>query len=162
MWGRLFLVVFSCFGVTSSWTFGESSTFISPPATGGKLETIHWFNTYDAALHQAAVQKKPVLILFTGTSWCPACKKLEKEVLTHSRFGSQVADQFIFLKADFRAHSGDKFFSSPFYQLLEKYQVQYFPTFVVVDSQGEELFRVDYQPGGVDDYTKKLLSGIKK
>lgn len=159
---QLFLVLFLLFGATYSWAFGESSSFVSPPITEGKLETIHWFNTYDAALHQAAVQKKPVLILFTGTSWCPACKKLEKEVLTHPRFGSQVADQFIFLKADFRAHSGDKFFSSPFYQLLEKYQVQYFPTFVVVNSQGEELFRVDYQPGGVEDYTKKLLSGRKK
>ena len=107
------------------------------------------------------MQKQPGVVLLTGAAWCPACKKLEKEVLIQPHFAAQVADAFVFFKADFRTHSGDKFVASPFYQLLEKYKVQYFPTFVGVDHKGEELFRVDYQSGGVDVYVKELLRGGK-
>ncbi len=159
---QVFAVLLFLLETVPAWVLGDVPSAVTTHPMVGKRETIHWFNTYDAALHQAEVQKKPLLILFTGTAWCPACKKLEKEVLTQPQFASQVADQFIFLKADFRTHSGDKFLSSPFYQLLDQYKVQYFPTFVAVDSKGEELFRVDYQSGGVDVYVKELLQGQKK
>ena len=149
------------FGMMTSHSFGQESSVVSTHTASGKQETIHWFNTYEAALHQAQVQKKPLLILFTGTAWCPACKKLEKEVLVQPHFAAQVANAFVFLKADFRTHSGDKFLASPFYELLEKYKVQYFPTFVGVDQKGDELFRVDYQSGGVDVYVKELLQGAR-
>ncbi|MGB1930549.1 MAG: thioredoxin family protein, partial [Mariniblastus sp.] len=40
--------------------------------------------TEDAAkaIQQAQAENKDVIFLFTGSDWCPPCKKLEKEVLS--------------------------------------------------------------------------------
>lgn len=122
--------------------------------------SIHWFKTYDAAAAAAEAGQKPIFILFTGTNWCPACQKLERDVISKPEFARAVGDKFVFLKAEFASHSGDGFFSSPFYELSQNYQVQYFPTLIVVNPKGKQLFSIDYQAGGPEFYAGELLKKL--
>ena len=46
----------------------------------------NWLTNYDAALKQAAKEKKAILVLFTGSDWCPPCMQLERKILSHKDF----------------------------------------------------------------------------
>ena len=45
-----------------------------------------WGTDYPAALTQAASSKKPILLEFTGSDWCPPCMKLTKTVFEQPVF----------------------------------------------------------------------------
>ena len=55
-----------------------------------------WVTDYDAALEQAAKEKKTVLVLFTGSDWCGWCKKLHKDTLDQAAF-KKFADKKLVL-----------------------------------------------------------------
>ena len=55
-----------------------------------------WVTDYDAALVQAAKEKKSVLVLFTGSDWCGWCKKLHKDTLDQAAF-KKFADKKLIL-----------------------------------------------------------------
>lgn len=125
---------------------------------------INWATSYEDALSKSKATSKPVLILFTGSTWCHACKKLENDVIRSPNFSNQVANKFVFLKADFVDASQEGMSRSPFKSLLDRYQVKFFPTMVVVDGEGRQLFIVNYQAGGsgpeayVQELNQKLQS----
>ena len=48
-----------------------------------------------AAVEEATEQDKDILLLFTGSDWCPPCKKLESEVFSQQEFLDGVSDQFV-------------------------------------------------------------------
>lgn len=81
----------------------QPANFSSPYAQSRPAysQRIHWLDHYDTATSQARQTSQPILILFTGTNWCPACIKLEKQVLSNSRFAQALADRLIFLKQSF-------------------------------------------------------------
>lgn len=136
--------------------FGQTKA--SPSTLNNQVSNqIEWFQDYSTALNKAKESSKPVLILFTGTAWCPACIKLEREVLRNNYFIQSIAPEFVFLKAEFPDSSLNGMNRSPYKQLLDNYQVDTFPTMVIVDSTGKKLFSVDYQNGGVSAYVQKLL-----
>ena len=64
--------------------------------------SLTWLTNYEEAVNQARTQNKPLLLFFTGTGWCGACARLEKEALNTPEFAQIVAyNQFIFVKVDF-------------------------------------------------------------
>lgn len=117
---------------------------------------IYWHKNFDEALAQARDQNKRVVILFTGSTWCPACIKLENEVLSKFAFARAVGNNFVFLKAEFNDYSESGMHNSPYRSLMERYGVEAYPTFVVVDSSGKLLYKVNYQPGGPAAYAQAL------
>jgi thiol:disulfide interchange protein len=119
--------------------------------------SIHWIKNYSEAVAISQSHSKPIAILFTGTGWCPACMKLEREVLGDPEFVRAVGQQFIFLKADFSDPSPEGMNNSPYKPLLDHYQIQAFPTIVVINSNGELLYKVNYQSGGHHIYVEELL-----
>lgn len=141
-----------------------TTTQASPALAKG----INWTTNYADAQRKSMEGAKPILILFTGTNWCPACMKLEREVLTNPRFANGVANSFVFMKAEFTDPSDAAITRSPYKQLLDRYNIEAFPSIVVTDAQGIQLFTVDYQEGGPDvyvrDLTKKLAAvpGVKQ
>lgn len=123
---------------------------------------IEWQSDYNGAVALSQRTSKPIVILFTGTTWCPACIQLEKNVLTKPEFANGVGDKFIFLKAEFPRNSADAMGSSPHKFLVDRYHVDRFPTIIVVDAGGQELFRVNYQSGGPDTYINELISKLNQ
>lgn len=135
---------------------GKSAPAAVPSAPSGVLK---WVNTYSEAVAQSQSTGKPIVILFTGTNWCPACMKLEKEVLKSSEFAQMVGQKFIFLKAEFPDYSNVA--ASPFKTLLDRYGIEAFPTIVVVNASGQQLYTVNYREGGARAYAQELLQKLK-
>lgn len=77
---------------------------------------------------------RPTLIRFTA-DWCPPCQIMKREVFALP----QLADQ---IETHYRPVSVD--LSHPFpgaQDLLARYGVQYFPTFIILSPQGTETAR---------------------
>ena len=121
-----------------------------------KTTEIDWCETYTDSSRLSKEQSKPLLILFTGTSWCPACIKLEKEILQKPEFIQGVADNFIFYKAEFNDPSPEGLNSTPDSVLLDRYQITAFPTMVIVNEDGKQLFTINYKPNTPDSYVREI------
>ena len=122
-----------------------------------------WTDDYDAALRWATAQKKLVLVDFSGSDWCGWCKKLDKEVFDTDEFRAGAKDKYILLMIDtprdqsLLSETAKK--QNP--ELVKKYRVEGFPTVLLLDAQGEELFRTGYEKGGPVKYLKMLEEEVK-
>ncbi len=132
--------------------------YSTPPA--GVSNSINWYRNYSDAVATSQSTSKPILILFTGTNWCPACMKLERQVLTRPEFSQAVGQRFVFLKAEFPDYSEDAVLRSPYKPLLDRYNVDAFPTMVIVNANGQKLYTVNYRDGGPQAYTQELLQKL--
>ena len=122
-----------------------------------------WLDDYDAALKKAAAENKHVVIDFSGSDWCGWCKRLDKEVFATDEFRKGAAEKYVLLMVD---SPSDKSLLTPEAaknnpKLVEKFNVNGFPTVVVLDSKGEEVMRTGYQAGGPEKYLKMLDEEIR-
>lgn len=116
-----------------------------------------WVTRYEEAVQLGKESNKPILILFTGTTWCPACRVLEREVLTHPQFIKDVSQKFIFLKIEFTSAPS----ASPLKALADRYGVRVYPTIVVINPDGTRLFVVNYKQGRAGEYSRELLGQLQ-
>jgi thiol:disulfide interchange protein len=123
---------------------------------------INWLRSYSEAVALSQSTSKPIAILFTGTGWCPACMKLERTVLTHPEFAQAVGQKFVFLKAEFPDYSEPAVMASPYKPLLDRYGVNAFPTIVVINANGQQLYTVNYREGGAQAYAQELLQKLNR
>lgn len=122
-----------------------------------------WLDDYDAALKKAAAENKHVVIDFSGSDWCGWCKRLDEEVFATDEFRKGAAEKYVLLMVD---SPRDKSLLTPEAaknnpKLVEKFNVEGFPTVVVLDSKGEEVMRTGYQAGGPEKYLKMLDEEIR-
>src|SRR5688572_31835841 len=59
-----------------------SAFFVFALALTLRAHSGDWLTDIEAAKKKAAAENKPILALFTGSDWCPACIKWEKEVFS--------------------------------------------------------------------------------
>ncbi len=59
-----------------------------------------WYTDYNQAKAVAKQENKPIVILFTGSDWCPPCKALRAEVLPNKIF-RDLAENVVLVIADF-------------------------------------------------------------
>lgn len=110
----------------------------------------------NARLRQAA-ENKPILILFTGSDWCPACKRLKREVFMTEAFGTYADSNLILLEVDFPRHP-----PLPDTQrrandaLAQAYHVTYYPTVILQDSRGQVTSPIPYGGDGASGFLAKL------
>lgn len=123
---------------------------------------VNWLRSYSEAVALSQSTSKPIVILFTGTGWCPACMKLEREVISHPEFSKEVGQKFVFLKAEFPDYSESAVMASPYKPLLDRYGVEAFPTMVVVNANGHKLYTVNYRNGGPRVYAQELLQMLNQ
>ncbi len=71
-----------------------SVAFAAPPSKD-------WFVDYAAAVEKAKAENKPLLVLTTGSDWCPYCIKLEKDVLKSKSFKELAKKSFVLVYLDF-------------------------------------------------------------
>ncbi len=92
-----------------------------------------WFEgTVEAAYAKAKAEKKPIL-LYWGAVWCPPCNELKNEVFAKPRFAELMAPMLaVYL-------DGDSFDAQSW---AEKLKVSGYPTVLVLDSSGKEVWRL--------------------
>lgn len=104
-----------------------------------------WLTKMDKAQEQAKETGLPILLLFTGTEWCPYCIKLEKEVFAESAFETFANQNLVLLKLDFGP--GGAASSKKDEALQKEYGVKGFPTYFLVDAEGNKLAQGGYSAG---------------
>ena len=137
-------------------------------ALAGALSTFaaevgHWKTDLPAAQTEAQKDKKLVLMDFTGSDWCGWCIKMKKETLDQKAFLDYAAKSLVLVEVDFpnkKSQSADLRKANK--ALQDKYGVQGFPTYVVIDGSGKELGRqVGYLKGGPQAFIDQI-EGWKK
>lgn len=102
---------------------------------------LDWIPTYDEALERSKIEKKPVLIYFTGSDWCGPCILLDKELFHTEKFKQLSDEALLLLEVDSPRNqtllSQDKISENLY--LKNKYKVQSFPTLVFVNHKGKKI-----------------------
>ena len=109
-----------------------------------------WSDDYKAALATAAKEKKNVLLDFTGSDWCGWCIKLKKETFDQPAFKDYADKNLVLVEIDFpQGKSQGPEVKKQNDALQQQYQVQGFPTLVLLDPQGKVIKQKSgYIPGG--------------
>jgi thiol:disulfide interchange protein len=109
---------------------------------------------------RAAEAKKPILLEFTGSDWCPPCKMMDKQVFSTEAFQKFAGSNLIFVKLDFpQAKPQTDEIKARNEALAKKFNVEGFPTVVLLSPEGKELAReVGYMGGGAEEF----ISWVKK
>ena len=123
-----------------------------------------WLTDVPKALDRAKAEKKVVLLDFTGSDWCGWCKRFDKEVFSTTEFKEYATKNLVLVEVDFpnqkklgpelkKANDG----------LKNKYNVNGFPTLVVLNGEGREIGRqVGYLEGGPKAFIAMLETFKKK
>lgn len=120
---------------------------VDPPLLGSRGGVVRadeaidsaWHTSYEAALAEAEASGRPVLVLFTGSDWCPHCKTLEKNVLESSQFREWFPARVVLLKIDLPQHGISDAVRAERSRVCIKYGVRNFPTVLVLGPDGTKL-----------------------
>jgi len=125
---------------------------------------LNWLTSLPDAKAKAKTENKLVFAEFTGSDWCPPCKKLHSEVLTSEAFAKYASDKFVLVELDFpRRKEQSEELKSANKALAKEFEIRGYPTVVVLDADGKELHRkVGYGGQSADDYIANLEEGIGK
>lgn len=122
-----------------------------------------WLDDYEAALNKAAAENKHVLIDFSGSDWCGWCMALDEEVFSTDIFKKGAADKYVLLMVD-SPRDGSLLSAKVAKQnpeLVKKFDVNGFPTVIVLDPSGHEVLRTGYKDGGPEKYLEMLDEEIR-
>jgi len=124
------------------------------------LAEVKWSTDLSAAQAQAKKDKKLVLMNFTGSDWCGWCKKLQAEVFTTKEFDAYAKDKLVLVEVDFPSQKKQSPELKKANEALQaKYKAQGYPTIVVLNGDGKEVWRQGgYMPGGPSAWIAKLDS----
>ena len=119
-----------------------------------------WLNDYKKAQQEAKASNKFLLLDFTGSDWCGWCKRLEQEILSQSQFENYARENLVLLEVDFpRAKPQSPELRKQNQELAQQYQVEGFPTIVVLNGDGQKLWQYD---GYFADGTAAFIAQLEK
>jgi thioredoxin-related protein len=116
-----------------------------------------WLTDYEQAKARAQKENKRLLIDFTGEGWCPPCVRMDKEVFQTKEFADYAGKNLILLKVVFEPFGENGLSGSvENVRLGKKYEVQGFPTILILSPQGDVLGGTTYRPGGIIPFLEAL------
>jgi len=120
-----------------------------------------WGDNYKEALATAAKENKKVLLDFTGSDWCGWCIRLKKETFDQPAFKEYADKNLVLVEVDFpqgkTLPNAVKMQNS---SLQDQYQVQGFPTIVLLSPDGKVIKQQSgYIPGGPKGFIDWMNSG---
>lgn len=126
--------------------------------------SVSWGVDFRAALARARSEKKMVLLDFTGSDWCGWCIRFDQEVLSTAKFSDYAGSRLVLVEVDFpRNKPQNDALRRDNQALQQKYHVDGYPTFVLLNANGDEVGRqVGYLAGGPDKFVAELNGFAKK
>ena len=118
----------------------------------------NWQTDYKKAQQEAKAGNKFLLLDFTGSDWCGWCKKLDREVLLQPEFKDFARDNLVVVELDFpRGKPQTPELRKQNRELAQQYEIVGFPTIVVLNADGQKLWRYDgYFPDGPTAFIAQL------
>lgn len=125
-------------------------------------EQTSWLTDYKTALATAKREKKIVLMDFTGSDWCGWCIKLRREVFDTPEFSRYAEDNLILLEVDFpQRKSQSEEVRRQNQDLMRQFNVEGFPTIIVLNADGKPIGQTGYVAGGAQRFIENINSIIK-
>lgn len=123
-----------------------------------------WITDVEKAKELAKKEGKMVLLDFTGSDWCPPCIAMHREVFSKKPFMEYAEKHLVLVELDFpRRKKQDDKLKKTNAALAKKYDIEGFPTYIILDSNGKILDKsVGYQEGGAESFISKLKKFEKK
>lgn len=118
---------------------------------------LNWLANFEVAKAQAHAESKTLLILFTGSDWCPPCMLLHRQVFTQLEFAEYAAKNLVLLEVDFphtKAQSDEQKAANE--KLADQFGIYGFPAVVVLDASGKKIGELGYMPGGPKPFIAAL------
>lgn len=122
-----------------------------------------WQTDFAAAQTSAKKDSKAILLDFTGSDWCGWCIKMKKDSLDQKAFQEFADKKLVLVEVDFPNNKKQTDAVKKQNEALQKkYNVEGYPTFVLVDGTGKELGRhVGYLKGGPSAFVQKIEGWTK-
>ncbi len=129
-----------------------------PAVRGDEL----WQTDFHAAKDKAKADNKLLLVDFTGSDWCPWCKKLHEEVFEKDAFKDEAPKRFVLVELDFpRQKKLPGQLKAQNDKLAAQYKIHGYPTVLLIDAEGQVVAHTGYMPGGPDKYVKQLVGFVE-
>src|SRR5207237_6041460 len=116
--------------VVSAIVFGLAITSITARPSG-----MTWERDYDKAIQRAQAEKK-LIVADMFTDWCALCKQMDAETFSDPVVIRNLADKYVWLKLNTETEEEG-------IRLQKDFAILTYPTVLVLDSQGEEVDRID-------------------
>lgn len=109
--------------------------------------------TFEQTLTKVKSNKKGPGIIFLDcyTSWCGPCKYMSEKIFTQEQMGKFFNQNFINIKIDMEKGEG--------VEIAKKYDIQAYPTFLILDSDGNEINRI-VGGGDADSFIKRIKKAM--
>lgn len=148
----------------SSWhTFGVMRKLLSLAFLGllfsstGLFAKPGWDENYERGLEKARSENKLVLLDFTGSDWCGWCIKLDKEIFSDQKFQDYAKDNLVLVEVDFPMNTPQSAeLQAQNEKLQQQYQIEGYPTIIVLNPQGQPVGQLGYMEGGPDAFLAEL------
>lgn len=111
---------------------------------------VNWeHGTLQEALNKAKANKKGPKLVFLDcyTTWCGPCKQMANDVFPTKEAGDYFNKNFVNIKIDMEKGEG--------IELAKKYSVAAYPTFLILDANGNEVGRV-VGGGELNEFIKRV------
>ena len=122
------------------------------------LAASDWETDYKAAQAEAKTANKLLLLNFTGSDWCGYCILFDRQILSQPQFKDYAKKNLVLLEIDFprrKAQTNETRRQNQ--ELAEHYQIEGFPTVVVLNGEGKAVWRFDgYFPNGPEAFIAQL------
>jgi thioredoxin-related protein len=121
-------------------------------------EGLEWLGDFDSARDRAKQESKLLFVYFTGSDWCPWCKKMRGEILDQPEFADFACSKFVFVEADYpRSKPIGHLQLQANVALGNRYHVSGYPTVLILNPEGTELRRLSYVSGGPSAFISQLV-----
>ncbi len=112
---------------------------------------LNWLTSLPQGEAQAKTENKLVLMVFTGSDWCPACILLNKEVFDQPQFADYAKTNLVLVEVDFPQNKPQSdALKTMNAALAKKYDAEgLFPTVIALKPDGTVVWiQAGYAPGG--------------
>ena len=135
-------------------TAAKSPEVAESPSVAAKLG---WLTSYEQAEQKAKADNKLLLLDFTGSDWCGWCIKIDKEIFSKPAFKEYASKNLVLLEIDFpMRRQVPAPLKAQNNKLAAKYEIQGFPTIIVLNGQGKKVAELGYVEGGPDAFIAEL------
>ena len=103
-----------------------------------------WLTDYKKAQQEAKNTKKLLFLNFTGSDWCGYCIVLDRAILSQPQFKDYASKNLVLLEIDFpRRKTQSAELKNQNATLAEQFQVQGYPTIVVLNGEGKMVWHFE-------------------
>ena len=117
----------------------------------------NWLTDFTKAQAEAKAGDKLLLLDFTGSDWCMWCRRLQAEVFSQPEFEEYAKKNLVLMAVDFpRAKPLTAEVRKQNASLAQKFEIEGFPTIVILNPDGKQVGLLGYVPGGPGAFIREL------